>query len=79
MGNYYAMAISIEKVGIDRGSFKSAAIVHSTLVRSDRKLCSLLKSGYGVEHVAIRSILPGKRKYEFRTSPMDKECKACKA
>ena len=70
------MAISIENVGVDRGSFESTAIVHSVLICSDKKLCSLLKSGYGVGHIAIRSILPGKRKHEFRTSPMDKECKA---
>ena len=69
------MAISIENVGVDRGSFESAAIVHSTLVCSYKKLCSLLKSGHCVEHVAIRSILPGKRKHEFRVSPMDKKCK----
>ena len=38
------MAISIEKVGVDRGSFESAAIVYSFLICSDKGSHGSLRS-----------------------------------
>ena len=52
---------SIENVGVDWGGFDIAAIVHSVLISPDESLCSPLKSVYGIEYMAIRSISTGKK------------------